>query len=566
MTLSSSELFDELEFTRISARTNIYSSASVVTINKNHPLIFTCSSNGKLTCLAATRQANWKILETKLPGLLDHQEVISFDLFQTHSKEEKININTANTSNNNPTTTINNNSISNNNSNSNSSIYSSLGGGSYSEKKYFIVFGVTFCQTLHTADKEIIENYSFSIYETPWEMDKPEVSLSKLGLRQSMPISFIPYKLAHARAFVNGKDRMLFLLCGGDKKIRAFYKSESSGRVFEVPIDAFSPMLKNINQITLELQVEYFNDKRYIVAGNSDGLLHIGIAPILFSRRIDIQNEKHYTLNLFSPISSMHLYTTWTVEALNQSKFTILKRGNNENSHQNSGNEQNLNNNENNNKKNELNLVVTCGIGVAYVIKSLETIESELKSISNSSNENNNITNILNKRKKKLPESEKYNTLLCCTSMDVDFDGRNEILIGSYSQDLLVYKENISIEDNDEEEEKKNEENNNNENAADKSNCFEMIWQREFAFPLYDIYVGDFNMDGLLELVIITMFGIHILQYNLEKAKKRCLYILRLIDEIKIMKEVLEEKLVIPKQKTKAISNSPNSAQGVDKH
>jgi len=558
--MSASELFDELEFTRISARTNIYSSASVVTINKNHPLIFTCSSNGKLTCLAATRQANWKILETKLPGLLDHQEVISFDLFQTHSKEEKININVAN--NNNNTSTTSNNPISNNNSNSNSSIYGSLGGGSYSEKKYFIVFGVTFCQTLHTADKEIIENYSFSIYETPWEMDKPEVSLSKLGLRQSMPISFIPYKLAHARAFVNGKDRMLFLLCGGDKKIRAFYKSESSGRVFEVPIDAFSPMLKNINQITLELQVEYFNDKRYIVAGNSDGLLHIGIAPILFSRRIDIQNEKHYTLNLFSPISSMHLYTTWTVEALNQSKYTILRKGNNKDNQLNSDNEQNLNNNDCNNKKNELNLVVTCGIGVAYVIKSLETIESELKSFSSSTNENNIITNILIKRKIKLPESEKYNTLLCCTSMDVDFDGRNEILIGSYSQDLLVYKENINIEDSDEEE---GEEDNKNESAIDKSSCFEMIWQREFAFPLYDIYVGDFNMDGLLELVIITMFGIHILQYNLEKAKKRCLYILRLIDEIKIMKEVLEEKLVIPKQKTKSITNSPNSTQEVDK-
>ncbi|OUM61747.1 hypothetical protein PIROE2DRAFT_12150 [Piromyces sp. E2] len=559
--MSSSELFDELEFTRISARTNIYSSASVVTINKNHPLIFTCSSNGKLTCLAATRQANWKILETKLPGLLDHQEVISFDLFQTHSKEEK------NPNTNSSTTMTSNGSISNTNSNSNSSIYGSLGGGSFSqnnyEKKYFIVFGVTFCQTLHTADKEIIENYSFSIYETPWEMDKPEVSLSKLGLRQSMPISFIPYKLAHARAYINGKDRMLFLLCGGDKKIRAFYKSESSGRVFEVPIDAFSPMLKNTNQITLELQVEYFNDKRYIVAGNADGMLHIGIAPILFSRRIDIQNEKHYTLNLFSPISSMHLYTTWTVEALNQSKYTILKKGNHDENQIN--NEQNNNTNNNNNKKNELNLVVTCGIGVAYVIKSLETIDFESKTVSSSSNENNNVTNSLIKRKIKLPDSDKYNTLLCCTSMDVDFDGRNEILIGSYSQDLLVYKENISMEDEEEEEEEGDEEK-INENLMDKSNYFEMIWQREFAFPLYDIYVGDFNMDGLLELVIITMFGIHILQYNLEKAKKRCLYILRLIDEIKIMKEVLEEKLVIPKQKTKIITDSPDSMHGIDNH
>jgi len=415
-------------------------------------------------------------------------------------------------------------------------------------------------KTLHTADKEILENYSFSIYETPWEMDKPEISLSKLGLRQSMPISFIPYKLAHARAYVNGKDRMLFLLCGGDKKIRAFYKSESSGRVFEVQIDAFSPMLMNMNQITLELQIEYFNDKRYIVAGNSDGMLHVGIAPILFSRRIDIQNEKHYTLNLFSPISSLHLYTTWTVEALNQSKYTILKKGNHDENQLNSNNDQNLNSNSN--KKNELNLVVTCGIGAAYVIKSLETIESESTAFSSVS-EKSNINNPLIKRKIKLPESDKYNTLLCCTSMDVDFDGRNEILIGSYSQDLLVYKENINIDE--EEGEGEGEGNNQNDNIISKSNCFDMIWQREFAFPLYDIYVGDFNMDGLLELVIITMFGIHILQYNLEKAKQRYLYILRLIDEIKIMKEVLEEKLLIPKQKTKNISNSQNKINNENK-
>jgi len=200
----------------------------------------------------------------------------------------------------------------------------------------------------------------------------------------------------------------------------------------------------------------------------------------------------------------MHLYTTWTVEALNQSKYTILRKGNNKDNQINSDNEQNLNNDDSNNKKNELNLVVTCGIGVAYVIKSLETIESELKSFSSSTNENNNVTNILIKRKIKLPESEKYNTLLCCTSMDVDFDGRNEILIGSYSQDLLVYKENINIEDNDEDE---GEEDDKNESALDKSNYFEMIWQREFAFPLYDIYVGDFNMDGLLELVIIFFFN-----------------------------------------------------------
>jgi len=80
-------LIDEFEFTRISARTNIYSLVSVLAINKNYPFIFTCSSYRKLTCLAVIRQANWKILNIKLPSLLDHHEVILFNLFQIHSKE-----------------------------------------------------------------------------------------------------------------------------------------------------------------------------------------------------------------------------------------------------------------------------------------------------------------------------------------------------------------------------------------------------------------------------------------------------------------------------------------------
>jgi len=96
--------------------------------------------------------------------------------------------------------------------------------------------------------------------------------------------------------------------------------------------------------------------------------------------------------------------------------------------------------------------------------------------------------------------------------MDVDFDGRNEILIGSYSQDLLIYKENINIDD-DEEKEDEDKGDGNEESSLDKSNCFDMIWQREFAFPLYDIYVGDFNMDGLLELVNIYIYLFVIMYY-----------------------------------------------------
>ena len=33
-----------------------------------------------------------------------------------------------------------------------------------------------------------------------------------------------------------------------------------------------------------------------------------------------------------------------------------------------------------------------------------------------------------------LPESDSYDTVLCATIMDIDFDGENEILLGTYGQ------------------------------------------------------------------------------------------------------------------------------------
>ena len=41
---------------------------------------------------------------------------------------------------------------------------------------------------------------------------------------------------------------------------------------------------------------------------------------------------------------------------------------------------------------------------------------------------------------------------------------------------------------------------------------FELEWQRSFAHPIHCLWYGDLTNDGLCELVIVSMGGIHILQ------------------------------------------------------
>ena len=45
-------------------------------------------------------------------------------------------------------------------------------------------------------------------------------------------------------------------------------------------------------------------------------------------------------------------------------------------------------------------------------------------------------------KSKALPSSDEFDVATCCTLADIDFDGNQEILIGTYGELVLVYKVN----------------------------------------------------------------------------------------------------------------------------
>ncbi|KAI9299169.1 hypothetical protein K502DRAFT_1606 [Neoconidiobolus thromboides FSU 785] len=94
-------------------------------------------------------------------------------------------------------------------------------------------------------------------------------------------------------------------------------------------------------------------------------------------------------------------------------------------------------------------------------------------------------------------------SILCATLADIDLDGVKEILLGTYNQLLLVYKL--------------------------ENERYVLAWQKRLPYPIYGIIESDFDGDGLKELVILTMYGLHVMKPNLNTAKKRILSYLHYI-------------------------------------
>ncbi|KAG8448841.1 hypothetical protein GDO86_015783 [Hymenochirus boettgeri] len=113
-----------------------------------------------------------------------------------------------------------------------------------------------------------------------------------------------------------------------------------------------------------------------------------------------------------------------------------------------------------------------------------------------------------------LPDSDQFDSVLCAELADVDFDGETEILLGTYGQELLCYK------------------------YIESAGQFKLLWQRSFPSPLLCIAYVDLTSDGLCELAIVCLKGLHILQHSLAQAGN-CL-IHRLREKVRLL-STLEE-------------------------
>ncbi|KAF6738547.1 Kaptin [Oryzias melastigma] len=116
-----------------------------------------------------------------------------------------------------------------------------------------------------------------------------------------------------------------------------------------------------------------------------------------------------------------------------------------------------------------------------------------------------------------LSESDQWDAVLCALVIDLDFDGQKEVLLGTYGQELLCYKF---------------------QPTGSGHEQFQLQWRRSFKSPLLSITYLDLTGDGLKELAVLTLKGLHILQHSLTSTAE--LLLVRLAQKVSTLKDSSE--------------------------
>ncbi|CAC5424066.1 KPTN [Mytilus coruscus] len=318
---------------------------------------------------------------------------------------------------------------------------------------------------------------------------------------QSIDLDFTPYQLTHTSIFVAGKLESAFLLVGSDCKIHMYREVSVSFCWLAVTVRYTCTEKSLVHWIDIVYYNQY--SKRLTARGHRDGGITVS--------HVNVKNNEmlsSWSLQHDSPITCINIFTL---------EYNVSQPG--------FGN------------------VLSNGLKAPLV----------------------------------LPQSNKFDVPLCVCIVDIDFDGCNEIMVGTYGQELLAYKfvsqkhvsksgkssgnekceeigdindpnrnrhlsdekeqrpvdiqnslrskshENLNFKHSSENITQSNKQHKQEDYMVKKCDHFQLLWQKSFACPVMGIDRLDIMGDGMEDLVVVTLKGVHIIQPDLQEIAKVCL-------------------------------------------
>lgn len=415
-----------------------------------------------------------------------------------------------------------------------------------------IVVGITFIKQkqeihLEDGDRGCTQQY-LNIYSSCEPGEESQLESIAQGCL-TIDLDFVPYQLTHSQIISEGHKQDVFLLGGSDNKVH-LYKEGLQHRFREEDSDEFFPEFQDLDSCVQWLDIEYYeSDTRRLTAmGHQTGLVKLAIVDAVKTEILQTYVTAHD-----SPITSVRLFYPVT----NFSPPPFVKSDKIPPS--------------NVNKVPIFHLLVVSALSPAVVHR--DVLHKQL---------NDSLI---------LPGSNAYDIPLCVCVMDVDFDGQNELLVGTYGQELLAYKfvdssENIKqAEENSDEISKstnltddtrnrhksneckhsynfdedltrsnlsrktKSQENVSVECPSCESTClvhmydnacpsgphqahYSLLWQRSFSCPVMGVDRLDIVGDGLDDLIVVTQKGVHIVQPDMFDVAQVCSERLQMLAQV----------------------------------
>ncbi|KAG0234562.1 hypothetical protein BGW42_006447 [Actinomortierella wolfii] len=249
---------------------------------------------------------------------------------------------------------------------------------------------------------------------------------------------------------------------------------------------------------------------RVIAAGTQNGTLNVAIIPRnRATNELQHAEARNHSIILFSPITSLAIFTSRVLAYNSQGKRmrhgrvdgTISEKCNVDNG-------PGINEDVSEEEEEDVHLLMTCAIEQAWVYTAINR---------------NGLT-----KRSELAACGNHDSILASYVMDIDWDGENELVIGTYGRQLMVFKQvrgyfvhQASV-------------------SSDATLRYELYWNRRFAYPVYGISSADMNNDGLEELVVTTMYGISFFQADTTAAKRRLARAINKMTEIERIRLRLE--------------------------
>ena len=219
---------------------------------------------------------------------------------------------------------------------------------------------------------------------------------------QDQSLSFIPYHLYHADIYSNGCYETVFLLAGSDKRIHVFL-GDNQQRFEENPCEKYFPEFMDIPGRAIWMSVENCDSfKRLSAVGCDNGFLSVSLVDV---RKVEVLRT--WCLTMDGPISSVHLFTlgaekevVFTEPSVDNSTVVSPRYSFSDCEKQ--------------------NLLVTSALECSVVFLNVATKGLEDMIV--------------------LEQSDQFDCVTCSRIKDIDCDGKKEILLGTYGQEMLVYK------------------------------------------------------------------------------------------------------------------------------